>query len=163
MNTNMQFSEVLLTLGLILHALVISILAQNSPVDYLLAHNAARAAIGADPLEWDEDVAAYAEGYAARRSLDCKLEHSLGPYGENIAVGPPELSGVAAVTLWVDERSNYNYFLNSCLWGQCLHYTQVVWKKSERLGCARVECPNGYAFVTCNYDPPGNYVGERPY
>ncbi|CAL2279505.1 unnamed protein product [Prunus armeniaca] len=31
------------------------------------------------------------------------------------------------------------------------------------LGCARVQCSNGWWFVTCNYDPPGNYVGQRPY
>ncbi|CAI0421922.1 unnamed protein product, partial [Linum tenue] len=39
----------------------------------------------------------------------------------------------------------------------------VVWRNSVRLGCARVQCANGWWFVTCSYDPPGNYVGQRPY
>ncbi|CAN0908935.1 Basic form of pathogenesis-related protein 1 [Linum grandiflorum] len=34
---------------------------------------------------------------------------------------------------------------------------------SVRLGCARAQCSNGWWFVTCNYDPPGNYIGQRPY
>ncbi|KAK9904643.1 hypothetical protein M0R45_000535 [Rubus argutus] len=28
---------------------------------------------------------------------------------------------------------------------------------------ARVQCSNLWWFVTCNYDPPGNYIGQRPY
>ncbi|KAH7836159.1 hypothetical protein Vadar_033247 [Vaccinium darrowii] len=82
---------------------------------------------------------------------------------ENIAVGSGDFTGAAAVGLWVGEKPNYNYNSNSCLRGQCGHYTQVVWKNSVRLGCARVRCNSGSWFITCNYDPPGNYVGQRPY
>ncbi|CAN0908934.1 Basic form of pathogenesis-related protein 1 [Linum grandiflorum] len=41
--------------------------------------------------------------------------------------------------------------------------SSVVWQNSVRLGCARAQCSNGWWFVTCNYDPPGNYIGQRPY
>ncbi|GMH03066.1 hypothetical protein Nepgr_004905 [Nepenthes gracilis] len=98
-----------------------------------------------------------------RGQVDCILEHSEGPYGENIAEGWGQFSGADAVKLWAGEKDNYDYGSNSCVRGECLHYTQVVWRDSVHLGCARVECQNGWAFVTCNYDPPGNYVGERPY
>ncbi|KAH8498627.1 hypothetical protein H0E87_017527 [Populus deltoides] len=97
------------------------------------------------------------------RISDCNLVHSNGPYGENLAKGSGSFTGTAAVNLWVAEKPCYDYASNSCVGGQCLHYTQVVWRNSVRVGCARVKCTNGWWFVSCNYDPPGNYIGERPY
>ncbi|KAK6945915.1 CAP domain [Dillenia turbinata] len=156
-----KISSVLISL--ITLALTQSTLAQNSPQDYLNAHNAARAEVGVGPLTWDDTVAAYAQNYASQRAGDCAMQHSGGPYGENLAAGSGDFTGVNAVQLWVNEKSNYDHNSNSCVGGECLHYTQVVWSNSNRLGCARVQCSNGWWFVTCNYDPPGNYVGQRPY
>lgn len=140
-------------------------LAQNSPQDFLAAHNAARAQLGINPVGWNQTVAAYAQNYANVRSADCNLEHSYGPsYGENIAEGSGEFTAVDAVRLWVDEKQYYDYDTNSCVGGgECLHYTQVVWRDTAEIGCARVQCQNEWWFVTCNYYPPGNYVGQRPY
>ncbi|KNA10281.1 hypothetical protein SOVF_145660 [Spinacia oleracea] len=139
--------------------------AQNSPQDYVNAHNAARAAVGVGNIRWDERVADYARRYANQRRGDCVMQHSVGPYGENLASGSGAfMTGTAAVKLWVDEKVNYNYNSNTCASGKvCGHYTQVVWRNSIRVGCARVRCNNGWFFVTCNYDPPGNWVGQRPY
>ncbi|XP_024979355.1 pathogenesis-related protein PR-1 type-like [Cynara cardunculus var. scolymus] len=140
--------------------------AQNSPQDYVDAHNRARAQVGVGPMTWDSRVASFAQNYANQRQGDCQLIHSQNrPYGENLAGGSGfELTGVGAVNLWVGEKADYDYNSNTCAPGKvCGHYTQVVWRKSVRLGCARVKCNNGAWFVTCNYDPPGNYVGEKPY
>ncbi|KAJ9705389.1 hypothetical protein PVL29_003441 [Vitis rotundifolia] len=138
--------------------------AQNSQQDYLNAHNTARAQVGVGPMSWDNTVATYAQNYANKRIGDCNLVHSGGPYGENLAGGSgTPLTGTAAVNLWVGEKPYYNYDSNSCVGKECRHYTQVVWRNSVRLGCARVQCNNGGWFVTCNYDPPGNYVGQHPY
>ncbi|KAJ6759314.1 hypothetical protein OIU74_025899 [Salix koriyanagi] len=54
---------------------------------------------------------------------------------------------------------------NGTLWDEeCGHYTQIVWRETKRIGCARVDCFGGRGvFMTCNYDPPGNYIGEKPY
>ncbi|XP_057977295.1 pathogenesis-related protein 1A-like [Malania oleifera] len=140
-------------------------LAQNSPQDYLDAHNAARGEVGVVPMVWNDTVAAYAQHYALERAADCNLEHSSeDPYGENIAEASYDCSAGAAVQLWVDEKKYYDYATNTCAPDQvCGHYTQVVWNQSTDLGCAKVLCYNGYTFVTCNYYPPGNYIGERPY
>ncbi|XP_057978152.1 pathogenesis-related protein 1-like [Malania oleifera] len=138
-------------------------LAQNSIGDFLAAHNAARKEVGVVPLQWNQTVATYAQNYASQRAGDCTLEHSRGPYGENIAEGYGAFSGKEAVDLWLSEKPNYNHDSNSCQGGECLHYTQVVWGNSVGLGCARATCANGWAFVTCNYYPPGNYEGEKPY
>ncbi|XP_012072761.2 pathogenesis-related protein 1 [Jatropha curcas] len=95
---------------------------------------------------------------------ECNLVHSEGPYGENLAWGSGDLSGEEAVKMWVDEKTYYDYNSNSCAPGRvCGHYTQVVWRESVRLGCAKVTCTNGGTFIGCNYDPPGNYIGKRPY
>ncbi|XP_062177306.1 pathogenesis-related protein 1-like [Alnus glutinosa] len=137
--------------------------AQNTPQDYINAHNTARSQVGVGPITWDANLAAYAQNYANQRKGDCRLVHSGGPYGENLAWSSGDLTGTAAVALWVGEKSNYNYNSNSCVGGVCGHYTQVVWRNSVRLGCAKVRCNNGGTFIGCNYDPRGNYVGQRPY
>ncbi|KAJ0009824.1 hypothetical protein Pint_34067 [Pistacia integerrima] len=73
----------------------------------------------------------------AKHIGDCALVHSVvvGNHGENLA-------GRGKV---------------------CGHYTQVVWRNSVRIGCAKVRCNNGGTFIGCNYAPPGNYVGQKPY
>ncbi|KAB2636099.1 pathogenesis-related leaf protein 4-like [Pyrus ussuriensis x Pyrus communis] len=102
--------------------------------------------------------------YANSRISDCNLVHSVRPYSENIAKGTGDLSGTAAVNLFVSEKADYNYNSNTCAAGKmCGHYTQVVWRSSTRLGCAKVRCNNEGTFIGCNYDPPGNYAGQRPY
>lgn len=138
--------------------------AQDLKEDYVNAHNAARQKVGVSPVTWDDNVAAYAQQYANQRIGDCSGIHSNGKYGENIAWYVDDLSGVDAVKLWVDEKVYYDYGSNTCAQGKvCGHYKQVVWRSSVRIGCAKVRCSGGGTFITCNYDPPGNVPGEKPY
>ncbi|XP_022866757.1 pathogenesis-related leaf protein 6-like, partial [Olea europaea var. sylvestris] len=138
--------------------------AQNSPQDYLNAHNAARAQVGVGPMVWNDKVADFARNYVNQRTGDCNLVHSGSrSYGENLAKGSGDFTGKAAVDLWVLEKRNYDYKSNSCVVGECRHYTQVVLRNSLRLGCARARCNNGSWFVSCNYAPPGNFIGQLPY
>ncbi|XP_050364643.1 pathogenesis-related protein 1C-like [Argentina anserina] len=140
--------------------------AQNSPQDYVDAHNTARLRVGVPNATWGDNVAAYAQRYANSRTGDCSLVHSHGPYGENTAYGygTSSITGADAVNLWLAEKPYYNHASNCCVGGDCLHYTQVIWHYSIRLGCARVPCSNNDGwYVICNYDPPGNYFGKRPY
>jgi len=159
----MGFSKFLLAICFMVSTLIHVSLAQNSHQDFVNAHNAARAKVGVGPIRWNYTIAAYAQAYANKRIGDCNLEHSMGPYGECLAEGYGIFSAVDAVNLWVSEKKYYNYKSNSCVGDECRHYTQVVWRNSVHLGCARVKCNNGWLFVTCNYDAPGNYEGERPY
>ncbi|KAJ0234731.1 CAP domain-containing protein [Hirschfeldia incana] len=162
MNT---FTATSVTIVAISILLIASNVQSTEQQDYLNAHNAARSNVGVPNIVWDATVASYAQNYANARKSDCNLVHSAGPYGENLANGGSStFSATSAVNLWVAERPYYNYSTNSCTGGkQCLGYTQVVWRDSVKLGCARVQCTNGWWFVTCNYDPPGNYIGEYPY
>ncbi|CAJ1961440.1 unnamed protein product [Sphenostylis stenocarpa] len=138
--------------------------AQDLPADYVNAHNAARSQVGVGNIVWDDTVAAFAQNYANQRK-DCQLIHSGGggKYGENIAMSTGDMSGTEAVKLWVDEKPYYDHASNTCVGGECRHYTQVVWRNSVGLGCAKVRCDNGGTFITCNYSPPGNYIGQSPY
>ncbi|GLJ26848.1 hypothetical protein SUGI_0524580 [Cryptomeria japonica] len=138
---------------------------QDLQTQYLSAHNNARSQVGFGPLVWDDTVATYAQNYANQRMADCAMQHSNGQYGENLFWGRGmEYTPADAVSLWVNEKINYDYNSNSCAQGKvCGHYTQVVWRNSQKLGCARVKCNNGAIFITCNYDPRGNYIGMKPY
>ena len=166
----MAFCKSLITFPCIVIMITLALLepshAQNSPQDFLDAHNSARAAVGVGDMEWSDEVAAYAEQYANQRIDDCAMQHSGGQYGQNLAgMSDDSLDAAGAVKMWVDEGQNYDYDSNTCATGedQCLHYTQVVWRDSVQLGCARVVCNTGGTFIICNYNPPGNIVGQKPY
>ncbi|KAJ7525560.1 hypothetical protein O6H91_17G056800 [Diphasiastrum complanatum] len=132
---------------------------------YLIPHNEERQRTGVPDLLWDDGVASYSRWWAnhQRNFENCAMRHSNGPYGENLFWG----SGKAwtpgdAVSSWVDEKQHYSYSANACA-GMCGHYTQVVWRNTRKLGCTSVTCDNGNTLIICNYDPPGNYIGQRPF
>ncbi|KAL0891467.1 hypothetical protein Bca101_015450 [Brassica carinata] len=154
---------VFVTIALVL-AFAVPLKAQDRIQDYLDVHNRARAAVSVAPIRWDAAVADYARRYALQRRGDCRLTHSGGRYGENLAGSSRDLSGADAVRLWVNEKNDYFYNTNTCRSGKaCGHYTQAVWRSSVRVGCAKVRCNNGGTFIICSYDPPGNIRGRRPY
>ncbi|MCC9706875.1 pathogenesis-related family 1 protein [Streptomyces sp. MNU76] len=132
---------------------------------FLTVVNHARADVGVPPLVWDESVAAQARSWARVRVADCALVHSNSRYGENLAKGSnPRYSLADAARLWLDEKSAYDRPSNSCVNDrECLHYTQLVWRGSTRVGAAKARCGNGWTYVVANFDPPGNWVGRRPY
>ncbi|KAJ1690101.1 hypothetical protein LUZ63_014256 [Rhynchospora breviuscula] len=152
--------------SLILFSLLASTIAHNYIDEILKAHNSVRGQLGLKPLKWDLLLQSYAKSYAFKRQHDCELEHSEGPYGENLFWGSPYgyYNYTDAVNIWVDERKNYDYDTNTCKENEmCGHYTQVVWATTRKVGCAQVKCDNGDQFLACNYDPPGNYIGEKPF
>jgi len=131
----------------------------QSDIDqYLSAHNTFRAQHGADPLTWNDTLASYAQNWVDA----CNFVHSGGPYGENLAAGTGDFGIAAAIKLWTDESSQYD--AND---PQPSHFTQVVWKSTTQVGCAVNGC-NGIfdpsygiaQYYTCEYSPPGNYIGE---
>nr|ADE75973.1 unknown [Picea sitchensis] len=138
---------------------------------FLDAHNKERATlVGVPPLRWNNGIASYASRFArSQRDHDhCEMKQSgTGKYGENLLWGKGRpMTPSEAVQSWIDEKKFYDYKTNSCLQADqhCGVYTQVVWKNSTELGCALVSCDKGdITFVVCNYSPPGNIVGERPY
>lgn len=139
--------------------------------EFVAAHNAARAADGVPPLAWDEEAATVARNYAAQ----CIFRHNAnrGPFGENLFAGTGNYTPTAVTESWASEKQYYTYDTNRCALGrQCGHYTQVVWKNTTGLGCAKADCTTNSPFSgnggrwqnwVCNYAPPGNYNGQRPF
>lgn len=134
-------------------------------------HNLAREQVSPAPstplpaLRWSGTVAAAAQAWAD----GCKFSHSGSAYGENIYATSGTSTPADVVNSWVSEKAKYSYANNSCS-GTCGHYTQVVWAASTSLGCGVKTCtqnsPFGspsWQFWVCNYDPPGNYIGQKPY
>lgn len=145
--------------------------------DNLVQHNCARRTVipAANPpipmLAWSATLAQTAQSYANQ----CQWRHSGAPgLGENLyASAPWSAAQTSAANGWASEAAYYNYAANTCAAGQqCGHYTQMVWRNTSQLGCGITNCSSGspfgasnpnWTFVVCNYSPPGNYVGQRPY
>ncbi|PCC72400.1 Cysteine-rich secretory protein family protein [Nannocystis exedens] len=133
------------------------------------AHNVVRGELGIDPLTWSSQVAGFAQEWADKLAQKgCVMEHrpSDGPdaqqYGENIFGSRGYASSATHVIAnWVSEVQDYDAITHTCS-DVCGHYTQVVWADSKRLGCGVASCGDREVWV-CNYDPPGNILGERPY
>jgi hypothetical protein len=84
------------------------------------------------------------------------------PYGENLYMIEGRLAhGSEVVRQWAAESSNFDWRSNVCR-GRCGHYTQIVWRDTQRVGCAVATSGLRQVWV-CEYNPPGNIVGERPY
>jgi uncharacterized protein YkwD len=129
----------------------------------LAAHNSVRARHGLPPLAWSDELAQYARKWANTLIATGEFSHSgSSRLGENLF----EISGASAtpydvVSAWASEAKNYNYRNNTCS-GRCGHYTQIVWRDTKLLGCGVARDRMREVWV-CEYEPPGNFVGERPY
>lgn len=129
-------------------------------------HNRARALVGVGPLEWDPKLAAFAQEWSDHQAnVIGRMQHrSNPPYGENLAwaMGMTQ-TPTQVVKGWADdEKPFYNYAKNKCEGGQCGHFTQIVWNTTKRVGCGRTR-KGREEFVTCSYDPQGNFRGRKPY
>uniref|UniRef100_A0A3Q3M225 Peptidase inhibitor 16 n=1 Tax=Mastacembelus armatus TaxID=205130 RepID=A0A3Q3M225_9TELE len=121
------------------------------------------------PLKWDPGLKLIAEAYAAK----CTWNHNpdLEETGENLFAGTGHLDLRLAMEKWFLEHLDYNFENNSCDEDKmCGHYTQMVWADTHKVGCAFHLCNSmegldweRVSFLVCNYYPPGNYEGERPY
>jgi len=121
---------------------------------------------------WDEEIAEGAKEYANQ----CIFAHDTSGFGENLYAAASSQDDVdnigklvSGVQNWHDEHEDYTYDDGSC-GAVCGHYTQVVWAESTKLGCGYAECSDIFSssfdfqvILVCRYDPPGNFIGQKPY
>ena len=131
--------------------------------EMLSAHNSVRVGVKVPPLEWSEQLAGVAQKWANELINKHQFSHNMAvKYGENLfEITGATASAAQVVKAWDAESRYYNYASNSCS-AKCGHYTQLVWRSTKRVGCA-VARSGGREVWVCDYDPPGNWVGQRPY
>lgn len=138
-------------------------------------HNQERRKVGVPHLVWSDTLAAVAQAWASK-CIDTVapmglVDHNAnravgygGTVGENIFGTTSTPTAQEAVKSWAEEARSYDYAKNTCSL-VCGRYTQVVWKATQKVGCAVSKCANlkfGGTLV-CNYSPAGNVSGQRPY
>jgi pathogenesis-related protein 1 len=113
-------------------------------------------------------------------------------YGENVAgwAGSGVQTAERAVHLWLSEKAAFEKLNADGSYrvgdeagktepdsqGQerpviVGHYTAIVWRTTEQIGAAKLEFEladeqgnaRRYVAIVCNYSPPGNWRGEKPY
>jgi uncharacterized protein YkwD len=134
-------------------------------------HNKARKEVGAPDLIWSNDLATFAQQWANHLAEECKMKHRprtgkwVQKYGENIFWGSSTVYTVTdACKSWYSEKEN---FTGPTFTGHEAnvvgHYTQMIWRKTTKLGIGIAKCSGGGVIIVANYDPPGNYLGENAY
>lgn len=185
----MQRTATLFMLGMICTACTAAIsgsaahsLSMN-PHMMLVAHNGVRASLNLPRLQWSERLSAYAQVWATTLAsrYACRMQHrnEVGQdewqVGENLfwagarhwSDGRREVEPINSkrvADLWASEARDYDYASNQCRAGaQCGHYTQMVWRDTQELGCAAALCGDLGQIWVCNYSPSGNWLGQQPY
>jgi pathogenesis-related protein 1 len=136
-------------------------------------HNKVRKDVGTEPLQWSNELATYAQAWADNlASRNCAFEHrssSNSPdkksYGENIFWGSGSMyNALDASKSWYSEIEQYVHgILTNDNWSVAGHYTQMVWQNTTTVGIGVATCANGAIIVVANYNPPGNYLGQKAY
>jgi pathogenesis-related protein 1 len=101
-----------------------------------------------------------------------------GYVGENNYVQDPGGEGPSAVRYWISEKVWYNHAADrgysfdtppgaGCSAPQpgnsCGHFTQVVWRVTQKVGCGAAKSLDGSFYLVCDYWPGGNILGTKPY
>jgi hypothetical protein len=136
--------------------------------DVLALHNKARKEVGVEPLKWSPELAKHAQEYADEMARTGKDKHRADDkYGENLAIGKG-YTFLELVQGWYDEKAMYKPGTPYPGIGHGVgHYTQMVWRESTEIGVGKAVYTTGeykgQLIIVANYNPPGNWKGEKPY
>jgi len=128
-------------------------------------HNQVRSNVGVSPVSWSNEVASTAQSWANQLGQwGCNMRHSQSRYGENLFMGWGGNYGVAdAVRSWESEKQYYHgQTIDNSNFSVFGHYTQMVWRNTQEIGCGKATCGQKVVMV-CNYNPAGNFIGQKPY
>jgi hypothetical protein len=146
--------------------------------DALVAyHNRARKEVGVPYVEWSPSLANNAQEWAEEVARTGKLMHrplegaSRRLHGENMAWGTGLAFGVlTGAESWYDEIKFYEpgtLMPDDIGSFKAAHYTQMVWKDTTEIGAGKAIIQKGekkgWVVIVCNYSPPGNIRGQKPY
>ena len=134
----------------------------------LVAHNLERDRVGVPRLKWSNKLAGQAQDWADTLARTNRFEHAedRAGAGENLWMGPAtRYSAEAMIGGFVEEVRHFRVgqFPNVSMtgsWHDVGHYTQLVWRGTQEVGCA-VARGGRNDILVCRYWPAGNVIGER--
>ncbi|PAA81926.1 hypothetical protein BOX15_Mlig007915g2 [Macrostomum lignano] len=132
----------------------------------LESHNRYRDLHQVGPLVYDKDLAKAAQKWAETIAKKDKLEHDSrcqdDHIGENVAMKysseRTDFPGGDFTDYWYSEIADYDFNAENQV--NCGHFTQVVWKASEKVGFGRAVSSSGRVYVVGRYSPGGNYIDQ---
>ncbi|GAB1314715.1 hypothetical protein MFIFM68171_04925 [Madurella fahalii] len=179
------YAAALAVAGPIAQSPTVQDVAAVEPTDYpstaLFHHNIHRANHSANPLDWNDTLAGFAQTLVDTCQYQLNTSIGGGRYGQNVAMKvssgslePADLAVARAITnMWynpgvqrfpADAYGTNPPMGNFNEWGS---FTQIVWQATREVGCATAFCPPGTLaegmrgwFTVCNYSPPGNVIGQ---
>jgi uncharacterized protein YkwD len=135
----------------------------------LAAHNDERVASGVPPLAWSDDLAGQARQWAEHLAQQGQMIHATreqrGNAGENLWMGAAgRYSAEYMVGAFIEEKRNFRNgtfpdVSKTGQWRDVGHYTQVIWRGTQQVGCA-VAKNRTNDFLVCRYFPAGNWYGQ---
>jgi uncharacterized protein YkwD len=148
-----------------------SAISQQDAQKALDYHNEIRKKVGSPNLKWSTDLAKYAQAWADQLAGTCKMKHRptsgqwKQQYGENIFwASNTDYTVLDACENWYEEIEFFKPGkLTEKVWQKAGHYTQMVWKETTHMGIGIAICKNGGMIIVANYNPAGNFIGEKPY
>ncbi|XP_074166775.1 serotriflin-like [Sminthopsis crassicaudata] len=134
-------------------------------------HNALRAQASPSAsnmlkMKWMNEAQKTAQAWANT----CSFEHSVknqrtigSVCGENLYMSTAPSTWSDAIQSWHDEVLHFKFGKGSTSGEAVGHYTQLMWYKSFKIGCAVAKCPNSFYkyFYVCHYCPGGNVVPNQ--
>lgn len=133
----------------------------------LKSHNQFRMKHGAKPLKASKELIKIAAERAEKLVELDRLQHlpDNRGYGENLYMMVGALSDCPQATKsWYDEFSEFKYDYSRPEFSyETGHATQVVWKDTEKLGCASRSFTTRMGpkqYTVCLYDPAGNILNH---
>lgn len=147
--------------------------ADTFAMDCLVSHNQARKLHQETPdLSWNDNIAERARNYLSSEVINGNVAPSCekGPectYGENIFIMEGLNSSVPipcafATFYWYKESIDVDYNFSKAFeeqQGDVLQFTQVMWRNTLELGCARVDDGDVW-IILCQYEERGNILGS---
>jgi uncharacterized protein YkwD len=136
----------------------------------LYAHNVERRLVGVPDLAWSNDLAAEADRWAKVLAAHEVMQHDTQRvHGENLWMNTADRRTIGSmIGGWSIEKniyivgSRHPEVSRTGHWKDVGHYTQMVWHKTTKVGCA-VARGRQHDFLVCRYDPIGNWRGEMAY
>ncbi len=147
-------------------------LTSNPDARILAGHNRERSSLGIAPLRWDDTLARDARRWADRLAATGDFAHApedpARPQGENLWAGTRGAYPIEEmVGAWIREKRYFKpgAFPYNSVTGKVAdvdHYTQVMWRDTDAVGCA-IAVGAQEDVLVCRYSQAGNFRGERPF